>query len=382
MQKKTKPISGYIEGYYGRLLNWTDRERVLSSLKKNKMSFYFYAPKEDNKHRVDWKKKYNSSWEKNFKNFSKTANQNKINIIFGISPGLDFDFIDFIKKKSKKRISKDLRILHNKVSQILELGNVEIGLLFDDLPNNFKDCFGAEYSEGRIHAELTNSLFNFFNKSIYVVPRIYANELVSDDNNYLLDFGNSINKENKTFYSGENIVSKSISKTLIKKISKIIPTEIIIWDNLYANDYCPRRLFLGPYKGRETIKNIMINPTGLIETDLLILDIVKATQRCNNKNKIWKKIINNQKIPINFYSISKYFMYPDYGTNPSLKNFIFSNAEFEDLEYLLWKWKTPLSREWFSYLLGLKHDLELNQNLLPCKRIIKTQTLPLARYLI
>ena len=57
------------------------------------------------------------------------------------------------------------------------------------------------------------------------------------------------------------------------KVDKILSNEIIFWDNYYANDYCPRRFFIGPCVGREKLKNIMINPTGLIRTDLLILDI-------------------------------------------------------------------------------------------------------------
>ena len=60
---------------------------------------------------------------------------------------------------------------------------------------------------------------------------------------------------------------------IIKMIKKILQNRVIIWDNFYSNDYCPRRLFIGPYFGRQNIKNIMINPTGLIKTDLLILDI-------------------------------------------------------------------------------------------------------------
>ena len=44
-------IKGYIEGYYGRLLSWDQRRLIVKSLKKNKMNTYFYAPKEDEKHR-------------------------------------------------------------------------------------------------------------------------------------------------------------------------------------------------------------------------------------------------------------------------------------------------------------------------------------------
>ena len=64
MQNDYKPFNGYIEGYYGRLLNWDERNRIITKLNKNNMRFYFYAPKEDDKHRLNWKKEYQSSWKK------------------------------------------------------------------------------------------------------------------------------------------------------------------------------------------------------------------------------------------------------------------------------------------------------------------------------
>ena len=57
-KKQIKNITGYIEGYYGKLLSWESRELIIKSLYKNNMNTYFYAPKEDICHRLCWKKKY------------------------------------------------------------------------------------------------------------------------------------------------------------------------------------------------------------------------------------------------------------------------------------------------------------------------------------
>ena len=40
-----------------------------------------------------------------------------------------------------------------------------------------------------------------------------------------------------------------------------------------------------------------------------------------------------------------------------------------------------MSREWYPYLFGLKQDLQINQKLLTSERIIKTQTIPLSKFL-
>ena len=382
MHNYYKPFNGYIEGYYGRLLNWDERNRIIRKLNRNNMSFYFYAPKEDDKHRLNWKKKYQSSWQQKFKQFCFNAKSNNIKVIVGISPGLNFNFLDFKEQALKKKLSKDFQILLKKTQEFLSYGSVEVGLLFDDLPNDFTNKYGNTFSEGSIHAELANRLSFFLKKSISVVPRIYADQLIYEDKKYLIDYGKTINKKNITFYSGKNIVSKKISKSSLYKLSKNIPTKIVIWDNFYANDYCPRRLFVGPLVGRKEIKDLMINPTGLIETDLLILDIVKATINSENQKEEWELILKKHEIPINFFNISNYFLNPDFGDNPKLLKFNIIYKNIENLDYLLWQWKTPLSREWFPFMLGLKHDLQLSKMELTSERIIKTQTKPMAKYLL
>ena len=40
-------FTGYIEGYYGKLLEWQDRDRLLDGLEAVGMTSYFYAPKDD-----------------------------------------------------------------------------------------------------------------------------------------------------------------------------------------------------------------------------------------------------------------------------------------------------------------------------------------------
>ena len=83
MKKRTnkKNIRGYIEGYYGKLLSWDDRELIIKSLHKNNMNTYFYAPKEDRNHRLCWKKNYSKNWRLNFRKFTKISKKHKIDVI-------------------------------------------------------------------------------------------------------------------------------------------------------------------------------------------------------------------------------------------------------------------------------------------------------------
>lgn len=382
MKRNNKILNGYIEGYYGRLLTWKDRHRIILSLKKNKMNFYFYAPKEDEKHRLNWRSNYKTQWIKNFKKFCNFANKNYVKIIVGISPGFSFNFSEILNFNSNNKMTKDLKTLHQKFQYFLESGANEVALLFDDLPNNFEEKYNLSISEGFAHATLANRLSYLLKKTIFVVPRIYSDQLIYEDKYYLSDFKKQIYKKIICFYSGKNIVSKSINNNTIQKVSKILSPNFVIWDNFYSNDYCPRRIFLGPYISRARIENIMINPTGLIETDLLILDIVKATKDSPKPFEDWEKVLDKYNVPKQFLYICDYFLKPDFGDNPTLNKASISKKFIISLDYLIWNWKSPLSREWYPFLLGLKQDIKIFTNEFNSERIVKTQTKALANYLI
>ena len=214
-------------------------------------------------------------------------------------------------------------------------------------------------SEGYAHALLANKISLEMKKFIFVVPRIYSDQLIFEDKNYLSDFKKQINRDIICFYSGKNIVSKSINSNTLQKTSNILSSNFVIWDNFYSNDYCPRRIFVGPYIGRTKAQNIMINPTGLIETDLLILDIVGATKNSLTPYEDWKKILNKYNVPSQFLDVCNHFLKPDFGENPVLTKILISKNFLISLDFLIWKWKSPLSREWYPFLLGLKHDIKI-----------------------
>ena len=377
--KKHNYTLGYIEGYYGKLLSWDDRRLIVKSLQKNNMNTYFYAPKEDENHRLKWRKKYNLKWRNYFRDFTKFCGDKNVNVIAGIAPGLDFDFNEFNHKTPKTK-SRDFTILHNKAKQLLNDGATSIALLLDDIPEDFINKFGNKISEGTSHGMLANKLFKKLGQKIFFVPRIYADELIQDEPFYLKDLSKVLDPEIVLFYCGKNVVSKSL--TNYKEIKKTLQNRIIFWDNYYANDYCPRRLFIGPYLGRKDINDIMINPTGLINTDLLILDIFANNFYGKNYIKEWNKILNIHGVPKTFMKVKNYFLKPNFGSNLMAETVNVKIVDFEALDLLLWKWKGKLSREWYPFIFGLKHDLQIHKNLLTSERILKTQTAPLSKFLI
>jgi hyaluronoglucosaminidase len=375
MKNIKKNIFGYIEGYYGKLLNWDHRKSIIKQLNKNNMNYYFYAPKSDHFHRQNWKIDYPILWYKEFAIFCKYANFHNIKVIAGISPGLDFKFENEIEK------SKDFNLLRFKANKLLKYGANSISLLLDDIPNDF-NVNNSNLKEGETHALLANLLGKHIKKNLYFVPRVYADELESPSKLYIKGLTKIIDPTISIFYSGKNIVSKSINVDITNIFLKFKNNRVIIWDNLYANDYSPRKFFVGPWTKRDNIKDIMINGTGMIKTDLLILDIVYNFKKSKVNKSILLNIYKKNKIPKQFFKISKYFYHPGFGSNPKLVEFKFSQFEIDCIDHLLWKWHSDLSREWYPFLMGLKQDLLIANKKFSKERIVKTQSVPLARKIL
>ena len=87
-------IRGYIEGYYGKAHTHEQRLELFKYLKKIKMNSYLYAPKDDPRHRSDWRKLYPAKKILEFKELASQAKKNGVKFIYAMSPGLTFKYSD------------------------------------------------------------------------------------------------------------------------------------------------------------------------------------------------------------------------------------------------------------------------------------------------
>ncbi|MDB9889930.1 protein O-GlcNAcase [Alphaproteobacteria bacterium] len=377
----TLNFTGYIEGYYGRLLDWRDRNRLLGGVAAAAMTSYFYAPKEDVCHRQFWRQPYDKAWQAEFTQFAATAAAKNIHLIAGIAPGLDFDFASLDASMDQKN---DYTILVAKARQFLANGASMIALLMDDIAADFEARSGSFTNEGMAHAALANRLGSAIDAPIIIVPRIYADSLTTPDDAqslaYLEQFAGHLHQQHQVVYCGDDIVAP---RPFGDAGGHLDPASIIIWDNFYANDYCPRRLFLGPWRSAD-MPHIMLNPTGMIETDLLLLGLMagardQAGRGSDAGTAYWREVMQKSGVPDSFFDIAAYFDAP-YGfaaefEMPSTKTALAA------LDVLLWRWKSPLQREWYPHLMGLKQDILLSNGKLSLERIEKTQMAPLAHQL-
>ena len=262
---------GYIEGYYGNLLSFEDRQRLLVCLQDLSMDSYLYAPKDDKLHRFDWRQLYPDDWCAEFAIFCTSAKQNQIKVLAGIAPGLDFNFASG---------QSDFAALQAKASQLITAGADALVMMFDDINEDLSGFTRAGLSEGVAHARLANKLQQTTGCPLVLVPRLYADEVDGKHHAYAQDLRQHLSGDIAVMTCGKTIVAEQISlKNNAGILAHNLSHRVIIWDNLYCNDYCPRRLFTGPWTGRQDADPILLNGTGLPETDKLLLGLMAGQDR-------------------------------------------------------------------------------------------------------
>ncbi|MCI9093950.1 MAG: hypothetical protein HFF36_09270 [Coprobacillus sp.] len=135
---------GFIEGYYGNPWSTSDRCDLMEWGGYYKLNSYFYAPKDDPKHRTQWNVLYTDDEIKNkIDPLVKAGNDSKCRFVFALHPfphGNSFNFNDY---------NASLAALKAKYKQVIDRGARQIALLADDFVNP-----GGE-NEKRILNDLT-----------------------------------------------------------------------------------------------------------------------------------------------------------------------------------------------------------------------------------
>ena len=258
---KSNFICGTLEGFYGRPWRLDQRLQLFEWMHEwDGMNTYMYAPKDDLYHRSKWRELYPDKELSVLKNLIQSSYKKDLEFIYAIAPGLDITYSE----------ENDWDYLVNKINQLREIGCKQFAILFDDIPSKLSDNDQNIFSSfASAHAHITNRLFKHLSGlPLIFCPTVYCGQMADDDvpgNAYLNELGDSLHEEIGIFWTGPKIVSEEITVESIKELQQVIKRKPIIWDNLHANDYDIRQIFLGPYSGRSLeLKNkvagILSNP--------------------------------------------------------------------------------------------------------------------------
>ncbi|XP_048407352.1 protein O-GlcNAcase isoform X2 [Stegostoma tigrinum] len=289
--EKKKFLCGVVEGFYGRPWSMEQRKELFRRMRKWGLNTYLYAPKDDYKHRMFWREMYSVEEAEQLMQLISAAKEHDIEFVYAISPGLDITFSN----------QKEVATLKRKLDQVSQFGCKSYALLFDDIDHNMCPA-DKEVFSSFAHAQLsvTNEIYQYLEEPEHFLfcPTEYCGTFCYPNvahSPYLRTVGDKLLPGIDVLWTGPKVVSKDISVESIEEVTKILKRPPLIWDNLHANDYDQKRLFLGPYKGRSTeliprLKGVLTNPNCEFEGNFVAIHTL-ATWYKSNMNGVRKDVV-------------------------------------------------------------------------------------------
>jgi protein O-GlcNAcase/histone acetyltransferase len=276
-------ICGVVEGFYGKPWTFHQRKDLFKQLRQLRLNSFMYAPKGDAKHRSKWRQLYSDSEAHELKILIDEAAANGIDFYYSLAPGLDMVYSD----------PEDTKQLCRKFDQLRSLGCKSFALLFDDIDpclSHEKDraIFKDNYASAQV--SVTNLIYDYLDRpnflfcpTEYCESRAVPNVLESL---YLNTIGAELHSGIDIMWSGSRVISRCITEESIKELNSVIRRRVLIWENLHANDYDKKRVFLGPYSGRSTkiipqLRGVLTNPNCEYEANYVAIHTLAQWKQCS-----------------------------------------------------------------------------------------------------
>lgn len=310
----TLKLSGIIEGFYGKPWSKGDRLDCIRFIGRECMNTYMYAPKDDVYHRDKWRKLYPQDKVSEFKEIIEECKNNYVDFYYMIAPGKDFDFTN----------EDDYIVLKEKLTQLIELGISNFGVLMDDIEYRISNEIQRKFpTPAHAQSYVINNIYKFLYEniedfSLIMCPTEYD---IDYDSPYLHTLSKKLLPEVKIFWTGNETLSHRITKESFDKISSILNHDIIIWDNVPVNDFEKDKelIFIAPYENRspylanENLDGIVLNPMDRWEASKFTLasfaQYAWNAQNFRGKEDFKKAIqeVVDSEIVEDMYTFSQYF---------------------------------------------------------------------------
>lgn len=225
-------LYGVIEGFYGRPYSARQRSVLIRYLSLLDKAAFVYAPKNDPFHRLRWREDYTDEKWSQLADSIDEASGAGLEFIFGISP---WQFR-----------SGDCGNLRRKAERAVDTGASGIAVLFDDIPER------ADASLAVRQLQLAEEALEGFDRTIILCPSIYCMELLDKYNGgeYLAAWRDNMPTDWQAFWTGNGVVSRELDSRTMTRARELLGGRPVLWDNLLADDYCLRRIYLAGLQDR------------------------------------------------------------------------------------------------------------------------------------
>ena len=264
-------FTGVVEGFYGKPWNARQRHQLFQWMKSGGLNAYLYAPKDDLKHRVAWREPYVDMETAELGALVRNCQRHGLTFIYAIAPGLDVRFSERMEQA----------VLVEKLTQLSELGVSTFAILFDDIPAVMSPADAEAFkTPARAQAEFTNAVAATVRATLpkaafLFCPTAYCGRMATPsvkESPYLNEIGALLAPEIHVMWTGPEIISDTLPVESLQEVRAVLRRKPVLWDNLVANDYDMRRLYLGPYSGRtpavlNELSGILLNPNCQFEAN-------------------------------------------------------------------------------------------------------------------
>uniref|UniRef100_A0A3Q2GMF2 protein O-GlcNAcase n=1 Tax=Cyprinodon variegatus TaxID=28743 RepID=A0A3Q2GMF2_CYPVA len=255
----------------GRRLSQGGRLREMELEELWGLNTYLYGPKDDLKHRLLWREVYSPEEEAQLQTLIVEAQSRGLRFVYALSPGQDIVFSS----------SCDMTLLKRKLKQVSDLGCQAYAILFDDIDHSMCQADSEAFSSfAHAQVTVTNEIYRFLGEPpvFLFCPTEYCGSLCSPsvaESPYLQTVGEDLLPNITVIWTGKK------KKRCLESVLQRPP---LIWDNLHANDYDTRRLFLGPFKGRDPhirshLRGLLLNPNCEFEANYIPLHTLGSWYR-------------------------------------------------------------------------------------------------------
>ncbi len=241
----TGKIFGVVEGFYRRQYTYEQRLDLIGLIGSLNLNTYVYGPKADIHHRKKWREKYPGRKLREFEKLNQHSAEKHVNFVYALSPGGRPDTDDVIEK----------------IDTLVDIGIRHFSIFFDDISVPLNN------STAREQVDSANALLKHLKKrlektSLSFCPTQYRGFKKTE---YLKYVAVNLRKDIDIFWTGKNVVSWAITERDVARITEIVNRPVLIWDNIFANDYIPGRIHRFPYRRRapeivRAVRGILINP--------------------------------------------------------------------------------------------------------------------------
>jgi protein O-GlcNAcase/histone acetyltransferase len=239
------------------------------------MNTYLYGPKDDVKVRTLWRVPYSDEEARELRGLIAACGERGLTFVYALGPGLDMTYVS----------PEDGAALEAKVEQLLQLGVEHFTLLFDDIPHTMSTQDEATFASfAEAQCAVTNRFFDHQRRHVpegrlFFCPTDYCGRMAKPnvlESSYLQEIGERLHPEIDIFWTGPEIVSETIPVPTVLDLQTVLRRKPLIWENLHANDYDIRRIYLGPFAGRELalrdeVVGVLSNPNNEFEANFVPL---------------------------------------------------------------------------------------------------------------